>query len=110
MIEWMASPVLSGAAFLHHRGREGHGGLQLAQISRQSGAIQLMQGLQAESAFFANDDLELITLPKTGSTQEISRKPHGQAVGPAADRLLNVLTCIGGPALRPGGNHGAMAL
>jgi hypothetical protein len=36
IIERTASPAFAGAAFLHHRGGEGHGGLKLTQISGQS--------------------------------------------------------------------------
>jgi hypothetical protein len=38
---------------------------------------------------------------------QVARSPHGQAVAPAADRLLEVPACIRGYALRPGRSHGA---
>ena len=66
-----------------------------------------MQGLEALPAIFTDDDLDMIAFPQAGLTQAISGEPHGQAVAPAADRLLEVPACIRGYALRPGRSHGA---
>jgi len=81
----LASPALSGSAFLHHRRGEGHRGLQPAQIHGESRAIQLVQRLQAQPAIVADDDLNLIAFPQAGLTQTSSGETQGQAVSPAAD-------------------------
>jgi hypothetical protein len=64
--------------------------LKPAQISGQSRAVQLVQGLQTQPAVFVNDDLNLITFLQSSLTQAIGREPDRQAVAPAADRLLEV--------------------
>jgi hypothetical protein len=81
----MASPALSGSAFLHHRRGERHRGLQPAQIHGENRAIQLAQRLQAQPTIVTDDDLNLIAFPQTGLTQTSSGETQGQAVSPAAD-------------------------
>jgi hypothetical protein len=86
----LASPAFTGVALFDHRWGEWHGGLKPAQISGQSRAVQLAEGLQTQPAVFVNDDLNLITFLQSSLTQAIGREPDRQAVAPAADRLLEV--------------------
>jgi len=51
-----------GAAVLHHRRREGHGGLE--------------QGLETQPAVRANNDPDLIPFSPAGMTQAISGAWH----------------------------------
>ena len=53
-----------------------------------------MQGLQAQVAVRANDDLDPVTFLQARLPQAVGRKSHGQAVAPAADRLLEVTACV----------------
>jgi hypothetical protein len=110
IIERTASPAFAGAAFLHHGGGEGHGGLKLAKFSGQCRPIQLAQGFETQPAVRANHDLDLIAFTQAGLSKAISRKLNSQAVAPAADPLLKMLACIRGYALRPGMGHAAKEL
>jgi hypothetical protein len=62
------SPTFFGSALVHHRWGEGHSGLHLAQCSRERSAIQPLQGLQAQPAAWANNNLDLVAFPQTSLT------------------------------------------
>lgn len=62
-------------------------------------AIQLAQAFQSQPAIRANDDPDRVALPQAGLKQAIGRKPQGQAVDAATNRLLKMLVCSRGSAL-----------
>ena len=56
----------------------------------KSRAVQLLQGLEAQSTIATDNNRDLVPFPKASLSQAIGGEPDCQAVTPAADRLLEV--------------------
>jgi hypothetical protein len=87
----------------------GYCGLHLAQIGSKSRAVQLLQGLEAQSTIATDNNRDLVPFPKPSLTQAIGGEPDRQAVTPAADRLLEVPARINRWVAVPGLHHRSRA-
>lgn len=68
-----------------------------------------MQGLQAQVAVRANDDLDPVAFHQARLPQTVGWKPHRQAVAPAADRLLEMSACVSRSILGLGLRQGTLS-
>ena len=57
----------------------GYCGLHLAQIGSKSRAVQLLQGLEAQSPIATDNNRDLVPFPKASLTQTIGGQPDRQA-------------------------------